>query len=80
MPVIDRCPGSANLKTPTLAIKKCPECGHEVEMFSIDTNAKCEHCGFIIYNDVSGCIKWCKHARECIGDEEYDRLVDKERA
>jgi len=70
----DHCPGAANLKTPTLAIKKCPQCGEEVELFSNDISVKCR-CGFVVYNEIESCIQWCKHAKECVGDEMYNKLM-----
>lgn len=70
----DFCPGSAFVRTPTLAIKICPECGAEVEVFSNDKSVNCENCGFTVYNDQQSCIDWCKYARECFGPEVYDRL------
>jgi hypothetical protein len=70
----DHCPGAANLRTPTLAIKKCPQCGEEVELFSNDISAKCS-CGFVVYNDIESCIQWCRHAKECVGEEMYNKLV-----
>ncbi len=75
--MLDRCPGSANLRTPTLSIKKCPECGHDVELFSSDTKVACDNCGFVVYNDIASCVQWCEHAKECLGEEEYKRLVEK---
>ncbi|NLI74697.1 MAG: hypothetical protein GX369_08045, partial [Euryarchaeota archaeon] len=72
------CPGSANMRTPTLSIKKCPECGHDVELFSIDLKVACDNCGFMIYNEISGCVQWCKHARECLGEETYRKLMEEE--
>jgi len=48
--IIERCPGAVNLKTPTLSLKECPECGEEVEVFSNDTAVTCSTCGLIIYN------------------------------
>jgi len=68
------CPGTFNVKTPTLKIKKCPECGGDVELFSIDVSLKCEKCGFTVYNDLQSCIQWCKYARECIGEEVYRKM------
>ena len=70
----DFCPGSSFIRTPTLTIKICPECGSEVEVFSNDKSVQCETCGFTIYNDQQSCIDWCKYARECFGPEVYDRL------
>jgi ribosomal protein S27E len=74
--VFHHCPGSANLRTPELSIRKCPECGHEIEIFSSDLKMACGNCGFVIFNDISGCFQWCKHAKKCIGEEEYKKLVE----
>jgi len=69
------CPGAANISgTPTLKIKKCPGCGDEVELFSTDQQQTCGKCGFIVYNNIQSCILWCDKARECVGDEMYERL------
>jgi predicted RNA-binding Zn-ribbon protein involved in translation (DUF1610 family) len=73
----DRCPGAANLRTPTLAIKKCPRCGEEVEVFSTDVKVACRKCGFVISNDLLSCVQWCRYAKECVGEETYRRLVEK---
>ena len=70
----DFCPGSAFIRTPTLTIKRCPECGAEVEVFSNDFKVICEGCGFTVYNDQQSCIDWCKYARDCFGEEVYERL------
>ena len=72
------CPGSANLRTPTLSMKKCPECGHEVEVFSSDIKVPCDNCGFMVYNEISGCVRWCKHARECLGEEMYKKITEEQ--
>ena len=52
----------------------CPECGTEIEIFSNDSTVDCEKCGFTAYNDQQSCIDWCKYARECFGEEVYDKL------
>jgi len=75
--MLDRCPGSANLRTPTLAIKKCPLCGEEIEVFSTDVKVTCGKCGFVVYNDLLSCVQWCKYARECVGEETYRQLTEK---
>lgn len=70
------CPGAANISgTPTLKVKKCPECGSEVELFSSDSQRECGKCGFIVYNNITSCVQWCKSARECVGDEMYEKLM-----
>ncbi len=69
------CPGAANISgTPTLKVKSCPGCGAEIELFSSDLQRACT-CGFIAYNDIQSCIRWCKSARECVGDEMYEKLT-----
>ena len=70
----DVCPGIANIRTPTLQIKLCPDCGGEVEIFSTDTEVACTRCGFVIYNDLASCIQWCKYARDCVGEDTYLKL------
>ena len=55
--------------------KVCPQCGREIEIFTVDTQAVCENCGYVIYNDALTCVQWCKYARQCFGDEGYERLM-----
>ncbi len=72
--MLDKCPGAANMRTPTLKIKHCPECDGEVEIFSTDIKVKCKGCGFTVYNEIETCIQWCKYAKECVGEEMYNKL------
>ena len=74
----DHCPGTANLRTPTLKLKVCPECGGEIEEFSIDTISQCPSCGFVIYNSISSCIKWCQYAKDCVGEDVYNQFTQGE--
>jgi len=78
--MIKKCPGSANIRTPTLKIKQCPECGTDVEIFSNEIKTLCMKCKFEIYNDIESCIQWCKYARECVGDVLYAELMIKAKA
>ena len=71
------CPGSSALKTPELKIKKCPQCGAEVEVFSTDIKVKCPKCGFTVYNDLQSCIEWCNYAEKCVGPELVRKLRGK---
>ena len=73
--MMDTCPGVSRLKTPTLEVKTCPQCGAEIEIFSTDVAVACDNCGFVAYNDVASCIQWCKYARKCVGDELYEKLT-----
>lgn len=75
---IDFCPGASNVKgTPTLTIKHCPRCHAEIEMFSTDSKRNCAKCGQEVYNDAASCVKWCAAARDCVGDELYEKLTGK---
>ena len=55
--------------------KKCPRCGADIELFSIDTEMACENCGFVVYNDTLSCVQWCPYARQCVGDEMYEHMM-----
>jgi hypothetical protein len=69
------CPGAARFRgTPEIIEKICPKCGKIIELFSIDIYMPCE-CGFIAYNDTQSCIKWCAFARNCVGDEIYEKMA-----
>ena len=74
-----RCPGAARLRQPTIEEKVCPVCGNSIEMFSTDVTATCDQCGFIAYNDAQNCIEWCKYAKQCIGEELYNKLMEGKR-
>lgn len=72
------CPGSSSLRNNiTLDIKTCPECGSDVELFSIDLKVKCDTCGFVVYNTLQSCIQWCRYAEQCVGPEVYQKLKRK---
>ena len=73
----EKCPGSSFLRTPTLEIKTCPECGGEVEIFSTDPNVLCGKCNFTIYNNIESCIQWCQYAKDCVGENVYNKLIKK---
>jgi ribosomal protein S27E len=78
--MFDKCPGAGNIRTPTLKVKRCPECGGEVEIFSTDFSVKCKDCGFTIYEELESCIQWCKYAEKCVGEEVYRKLKKKKRS
>ena len=71
--IMEGCQGKS--KNLTIEEKVCPVCGHTVELFSIDTEVKCEHCGFTVYNDKLTCVQWCQDAEKCVGKENYERLM-----
>ena len=72
--IMDSCQGKP--RTPTIEEKRCPQCGHIIEIFSTDTQVACEHCGFVAFNDALSCVQWCKYARQCVGNEMYEHLME----
>ena len=70
--VMSGCQGNKGVQ---IMEKICPRCGHEIEIFSIDVDAVCEHCGFKIYNDTLNCVQWCPYAKDCVGEEMYEHLM-----
>ncbi len=69
------CPGSSNIRTPILKIRLCPECESEIEIFSNEMTTECSNCGFTVYNDTVSCIRWCSHAKECVGEELFAEVT-----
>lgn len=76
------CPGVKSLVEPAkIIIRSCPACGKEVEFFSDETEAKCLHCGHILYLEATpSCVSWCQYADKCIADLKYRGLIPPSRA
>lgn len=72
--MLEGCQGKP--KTPTIIEKECPNCGTLIELFSIDTQMPCEKCGFVAYNDTLSCVQWCQYAKECVGAEMYEHMME----
>ena len=70
--IMEGCQGKPQI---SIMDKICPQCGHEIEIFSIDTEAVCENCGFTIYNDTLTCVQWCKYAKLCVGEDMYNQMM-----
>ena len=73
--MFSNCPGSGLVRTPTIMLKTCPQCGERIEMFSNELQTQCTRCGQTVFDDIASCVQWCKWARECVGDELYNRLT-----
>lgn len=71
---VSQCPGAARIRQPVPEYVKCLKCGKEVEIWSDELGAECE-CGTKVSRDIESCIKWCKYAKECIGEEKYKELM-----
>ena len=74
--MLSRCPGAVRIRNPIITEKICPQCGAEIELFSIDPLMPCT-CGFIAYNDVQSCLQWCAYARDCVGDAVYEQFMSR---
>ncbi len=59
----------------SLEVKTCPQCGAEVEVFSVDAEVACENCGFVVYNDAMSCAQWCQYAKQCVGEQTYANMM-----
>ena len=69
-----KCPGSLCSGTPSIKIKKCPGCGVEVELFSVDMKVDCPSCGQPVFNNVNSCAEYCRYAEQCLGTDMYSKL------
>ncbi len=74
MSISPECPGQdrRNLKVELIV---CPKCGYQVEMFSDEVKVLCPKCREQVCRErLPSCVDWCKHARECIGEERWKKL------
>ena len=69
-----KCPGSFGSGTPAIKIKKCPRCGDEVELFSIDMKVDCPSCGQPVFNNINSCAEYCQYAEQCLGTDMYSKF------
>lgn len=71
------CPGSRRFKQPEPKAVKCPSCGGEVEIWTDEIQAICPNCGnvVILKDESANCLDWCKYAKECVGEQVYDKYM-----
>ena len=78
--MFSKCPGQDNSKL-RVELYKCPKCGAEVEIFSDEARIKCQKCGTMVFREKTpSCIEWCSSARQCLGEERWQRLMGKDEA
>ena len=72
------CPGSKSLKDPVPEIFICLKCEAEVEIWSNERSRKCSSCGTNVMRelDTVWCVQWCRYAKECIGVEKYEEMLE----
>lgn len=72
--MIFECPGSKRFKKPYPETLDCPFCGEKVEMWSDESQAVCPKCKKVVARQLGACcLDWCKYAKECVGQDIYDR-------
>lgn len=73
---MDKCPGAKQFTEPKPEFVPCPTCHQEVEIWTDEAEAKCEHCGNMVSRAMlQGCVDYCEAAKECLGEELYARLM-----
>ncbi|MDO8672408.1 MAG: hypothetical protein Q7O66_13415 [Dehalococcoidia bacterium] len=71
------CPGSTSVRSPLPESIKCLNCDEEVEIWTDELRADCPKCGKTVFREQApSCLDWCKFARQCVGDEAYERLKE----
>lgn len=69
------CPGSKEIKQPRPEEIRCRRCGKTLEIWTDETEVKCGNCGEINSRLIGpSCIDWCAFAKECVGEDKYQRL------
>ena len=72
-----KCPGSARIRSPVPEDFPCPECGNEVEIWSIEYKATCDKCGTVVYRQKdTSCLQWCEYAAQCVGTTRYRQFLE----
>lgn len=69
---MDGCQGKKNLR---IREKTCPNCGAEVELLPGEACVQCGECGFTVFSDLMDCVQHCPQARQCVGEESYQKLI-----
>ncbi|MGQ9731431.1 MAG: hypothetical protein ACUVX8_09165 [Candidatus Zipacnadales bacterium] len=73
------CPGAITIREAAPEYVICPHCGRETELWSDERIGRCHHCGAPLQRDGRpSCIDWCAYAKECIGEEKYRQLKEKD--
>ena len=62
-----KCPGRQHGVPPDSEVRRCSNCGQEVELFADEVYVRCR-CGTNVYaEEPSACTKWCPSADLCLG-------------
>ena len=70
------CPGAKNFKRPKPENIKCSFCSTDLEIWTDELSAVCPGCKNTVKRKPDqSCIDWCKFAKECVGDELFDKYL-----
>ncbi len=70
------CPGSKEIKSPVAEEIGCIFCGFVNEIWSDEAEITCKKCSKMVSRDIgASCIIWCQAAKECVGEEKYNRIM-----
>ena len=70
------CPGSLGFVQPKPESFRCPSCGRDVEIWSDEATGNCPVCSKTVFRPgMQSCLDWCKHAKECVGDEKLTQYT-----
>ena len=76
---IFKCPGNDD-RFLKVEVHKCPKCQYKVEIFSDEIRTKCSKCkAWVEREKLPSCVDWCKASRECIGEDRWKQLKEKEK-
>lgn len=74
--MIFKCPGSQSFSQPHPENMKCPFCAADIEIWSDEIKATCPNCKkVVIREEGQSCLDWCRYAKECVGDQIYDKYM-----
>lgn len=78
---ISNCPGAKRFKQPWPEIIKCPFCSAEVEIWTDEAQATCSECkNKVTRQQEQSCLEWCEYARECVGENIYNKYMKNKRS
>jgi hypothetical protein len=70
-----KCPGAEKIRASFPDEVPCA-CGVKVEMWPDDAEVRCPACGRSVKREAPpSCIEWCTAARECVGEDLYERYT-----
>ena len=71
-----KCPGQDD-RDVKVEILTCPDCGYKLEIFSDEIKVSCPKCkGLVCRERLPSCVDWCKYAKECVGEDQYNKLKE----